>query len=61
MNPKIQRNFEVFSTCDLNTRISKHISCKSFQLTRYYGWYSNKMPGQRLKQTHDEAVAVPAG
>jgi len=50
MNPKIQRNFEVFSPCDFIAAITQHIPDKSFQLVRYYGWYSNKMRGQRNKQ-----------
>jgi len=28
---------------------------------RYYGWYSNKMRGQRLKQTDAEVVDAPEG
>jgi hypothetical protein len=32
MNPKIQRNFEVFSPCDFIARITQHIPDKSFQL-----------------------------
>jgi len=61
MNPKIQRNFEVFSPCDFIARITQHIPDKSLQLVRYYGWYSNKMRGQRLKQTDAEAGAAPEG
>jgi hypothetical protein len=41
MNPKIQRNFEVFTPCDFIAAITQHIPDKSFQLVRYYGWYSN--------------------
>jgi hypothetical protein len=48
MNPKIQRNFEVFNPCDFIARITQNISDKSFQLVLYYGWYSNKMRGLRL-------------
>ena len=51
MNPKIQRNFEVFSPCDFIARITQHIPDKSFQLVRYYGWYSNSRPkGDRLPE-----------
>jgi hypothetical protein len=50
MNPKIRRNFEVFSPCDFIAAITQHIPDKSFQLVRYYGWYSNKMRGQRNKR-----------
>ena len=38
INPKIGRNFEVFSPCDFIARITQHIPDKSFQLVRYYGW-----------------------
>jgi len=61
MNPKIQRNFEGFSPGDFIARITQHIPDKSFQLVRYYDWYSNKMRGQRLKQTDAEAGAAPEG
>ncbi len=58
MNPKIQRNFEVFSPCDFIARITQHIPDKSFQLVRYYGWYSNKMRGQRDKHAAEEVQAA---
>jgi hypothetical protein len=58
MNEKIHRNFEVFSPCDFIATITQHIPDKSFQLVRYYGWYSNKMRGQRDKQAVGEAGAV---
>jgi hypothetical protein len=54
MNPKIRRNFEVFTPCDFIAAITQHIPDKNFQLVRYYGWYSNKMRGQRLKQAAAE-------
>jgi hypothetical protein len=56
MNPKIGRNFEVFSQCNFIARIIQHFPDKSFQLVRYYGWYSNKMRGQRLKRADAEAA-----
>gem|GEM_PF-1190330 len=59
MNPKIQRNFEMFSPRDFIARITQHIPDKSFQLVRYYGWYFNKMRGQHLNQADPEAVAAP--
>jgi len=58
MNPKIQRNFEVFSPCEFIAAITQHIPDKSFQLVRYYGWYSNKMRGQRSKQAVETAQAT---
>jgi hypothetical protein len=50
MNPNIRRNFEIFTPCDFIAAITQHIPDKNFQLVRYYGWYSNKMRGQRNKQ-----------
>jgi len=61
MNPKIQRNFKVFSPYSFIARITQHIPDKSFQLVRYYGWYSNKMCGQWLKQADAGPVEVPEG
>jgi hypothetical protein len=58
MNEKIHRNFEVFSPCDFIAAITQHIPDKSFQLVRYYGWYSNKMRGQRDKQAVEDAKAA---
>ena len=58
LNPKIQRNFEVFTPCDFIAAITEHIPDKSFQLVRYYGWYSNKMRGQRDKHAAEEAAAA---
>ena len=55
MNEKIHRNFEIFSPCDFIAAITQHIPDKSFQLVRYYGWYSNKMRGQRAKREAAEA------
>ena len=57
MNEKIRRNFEVFSPCDFIAAITQHIPDRSFQLVRYYGWYSNKMRGQRDKREAEEAQA----
>ena len=54
MNPKIKRNFEIFTPSDFIAAITQHIPDKSFQLVRYYGWYSNKMRGQRNKQGESE-------
>jgi hypothetical protein len=58
MNEKIHRNFEVFSPCDFIAAITQHIPDKSFQLVRYYGWYSNKMRGRRDKRVAEEAGAA---
>jgi hypothetical protein len=55
LNPTIQRNFEVFTPCDFICAITQHIPDKSFQLVRYYGWYSNKMRGKRDKKALEAA------
>jgi len=54
MNPKIHRNFQIFTPCDFIAAITQHIPDKSFQLVRYYGWYSNKIRGQRKKRAEEE-------
>ena len=45
-----------FTPCEFIAAITQHIPDKSFQLVRYYGWYSNKMRGQRDKQAAAAAV-----
>lgn len=62
MNAKIKRNFlftevftQVFSACDFIAAITQHIPDKRFQMARYYGWYSNKMRGQRRKRAEEAA------
>ena len=58
LNPKIQRNFEVFTPCDFIAAITQHIPDKGFQLVRYYGWYSNSRPqGDRLPEGRQRSVA----
>ena len=43
------RNFEVFDPLDFLAEITQHIPDPGMQMLRYYGWYSNKMRGQRAK------------
>ena len=47
---KNKRNFQVFSPLEFIASITQHIPEPSFQLVRYYGWYSNRMRGDRNKQ-----------
>ena len=61
MNPKIHRNFQIFTPCDFIAAITQHIPDKSFQLVRDYGWYSNKMRGQRKKHAEEEKAAEEVG
>ena len=57
LNPKINRNFEIFTGPDFLATITQHIPDKGAQMIRYYGWYSNKMRGQRHRL---ENGCVPA-
>ncbi len=58
---KNKKNFQVFDPLEFIAAITQHIPEKSFQLVRYYGWYSNRIPGDRKKQEqtaqgHDQTV-----
>jgi len=47
---KTRKNFKVFSPLESIAAITQHIPERSFQLCRYYGYYSNRMRGDRKKQ-----------
>lgn len=47
---KNKKNFRVFSPLEFIAAITQRVSGSSFQLVRYYGWYSNRMRGDRKKQ-----------
>jgi len=54
-----KKNFGIYTANEFIASITQHIPNKNFQLVRYYGWYSNKMRGQRLKSEqaeHDEQL-----
>jgi hypothetical protein len=53
-----RKNFQVFSATDFIAAITQHIQEKSFQLVRYYGWYSNRGRGEREKRK--SAVTAPS-
>jgi hypothetical protein len=59
LNPKINRNFEVFTPTDFLAAITQHIPDKGAQMVRYYGWYSNKMRGQRHRARNGGASSAP--
>jgi Putative transposase len=42
--------FSISAADELIADIIQHIPEKSFQLVRYFGWYSNRMWGERRKQ-----------
>jgi len=50
-----KRNFEIFDALDFIAAITQHIPEPSFQLVRYYGWYSNRMRGDRKKCEQKQA------
>lgn len=58
-----KKNFEIFSALDYIAAITQHIPEQSFQLVRYYGWYSNRMRGDRkkLEQEVGKGAADGAG
>jgi len=59
LNPKINRNFEVFTPTDFLAAITQHIPDKGAQMVRYYGWYSNKMRGQRYRAQNGGTASAP--
>ena len=59
LNPKINRNFQVFTPTGFLAAITQHIPDKGAQMVRYYGWYSNKMRGQRYRAQSGGAAAAP--
>jgi len=56
LNPKINRNFEVFTPTDFLAAITQHIPDKGAQMVRYCGWHSNKMRGQRHRTQNGGAA-----
>ena len=44
-----RKNFAVYTAEEFIASITQHIPEKSFLMVRYYGWYSNKKRGMRLK------------
>ena len=47
---KNKKNFSISSAEEFIAAITQHIPEKNFQLVRYFGWYSNRMRGERAKQ-----------
>jgi len=47
---KNKKNFVVINAEEFIAAITQHIPEKNFQLVRYYGWYSNRMRGDRKKE-----------
>ena len=51
---KNKRNFSISSAEEFIAAITQHIPDHNFQLVRYYGWYSNRMRGERRKMALEE-------
>jgi hypothetical protein len=52
------RNFEVFDPLEFLAEITQHIPETGMQTVRYYGWYSNKMRGQRAAESQKAGEPV---
>ena len=48
------RNFQVFSALDFLAELTQHIPEKGEHLVRYYGWYSHRQRGIRVKRRQPE-------
>ncbi len=44
-----KKNFQTFSALEFIAAITQHIPDRLMQICRYYGWYSNRMRGDRRK------------
>ncbi|MCF6188746.1 MAG: transposase, partial [Desulfobulbaceae bacterium] len=53
---KNKKNFSISTAEEFIAAITQHIPDKNFQLVRYYGWYSNRMRGERAKQELTDKV-----
>ena len=45
----VNRNFQVFDPLDFLAEVTQHIPNKGEHTVRYYGFYSNKSRGMRVK------------
>ncbi|MCP4264997.1 MAG: hypothetical protein GY777_05375 [Candidatus Brocadiaceae bacterium] len=57
---KNKKNFQIYTAEEFIAAITQHIPEKSFQMVRYYGWYSNKSRGVRKKQGLPKPGEIPA-
>jgi hypothetical protein len=51
---KNKKNFSISNSEEFIAAITQHISDKNLQLVRYFGWYSNRMRGERRKMELEE-------
>ncbi len=59
-----KKNFTVYTAEEFIAAVTQHIPKKSFQTTRYYGHYSNKLRGLRAKadtlsSTESDTQTIP--
>lgn len=47
---KNRKNFSISRAEEFIAAITQYIPDRNFQLVRYFGWYSNRMRGERAKQ-----------
>ncbi|MBN2233068.1 MAG: transposase [Deltaproteobacteria bacterium] len=57
---KNRKNFNVYGAGEFIAAITQHIPEKNYQLVRYYGWYSNRSRGARLKAERPDAGDMPS-
>lgn len=51
---KNKKNFSISTAEEFIAGITQHIPNQNFQLVRYFGWYSNRMRGERSKMALEE-------
>jgi len=51
-----KKNLEVYTAEKFIAAITQHIPEKSFQMVRYYGWYSNVSRGKCKRSDQDELI-----
>jgi len=47
-----KKNFQAFSSMEFIASITQHLPERLAQIVRYYGWYSNRMRGDRNMRKH---------
>jgi len=57
---KNRKNFKVYGAGKFIAAITQHIPEKNYQLVRYYGWYSNRSRGARLKAGRQDGDDTPS-
>lgn len=53
-----KRNFEVFDPLDFLAQVTQHIPNKGQHMIRYYGWYSNRSRGLRVREAREDEDAL---